>query len=468
MNKTDEIKFLNYLQSLVLVYDSKRSSSFIQDIKNYRNGIFFREIDDPDTNEFINNLSYEKYGVCLSELHLKRINRLLQYHAKNKGEKCTVNYRVAKSGQVICVNLGSGQLVKVTRNKAFISNKAKAKFGVYSSLAEMPIPDFENGNIKLLRRYIPVKSSLFKLILVFIFNCFITDTHYVMLVLSGPAGSAKSFITKVLKTIIDPSEAALLDQITNTADLAVAADHSHLITMNNVTSISNQIQDALCTTLTGGARAVRRFHTNKGQSVTHSHNPVILNGIGEVITRDDALERSLLIRLKKITDTDVTQVSERQLTEDFIKDLPIILGGIFNALSKVLKTYEGFEIPGKLNRMADFHILGCVTEKALGWQPGSFTKAYNANIADAQSSVLEGSSTAQAIIKLGASVSDFVGTLGELEAKLTNYCSLGNSNPRKLGAEIDRLAPSLLNVHDIKINRISRSGKGNRLEITFP
>ncbi len=144
------------------------------------------------------------------------------------------------------------------------------------------------------------------------------------------------------------------------------------------------------------------------------------------------------------------------------------MGGIYNALSAILEEYETAEIPDELNRMADFHKLGCVAEKALNWKPGSFTKAYNANIAIAQNEVLDDSLVAQAIIKMKEDDDrDFEGTYKDLLEELTRFRLPGNINPRKLSSEIDRVSDSLRTLHDIKIAKLRRTGGGSCLRLCF-
>lgn len=237
--------------------------------------------------------------------------------------------------------------------------------------------------------------------------------------------------------------------------------------MNNVSRLSNSIQDALCTILTGGVRTARALYSDKQQTAIHTHNPVIINGIGDIISRDDIYDRSLVLHLKKISETGINPVGEKQLTEEFTNDLPRIMGGIFNSLKAILFEYQNFIAPEKLNRMADFHILGCVTEKALNWNPGSFTEAYNANIATSHSDILEDSALAQALIKMKRHNSEFDGSCAELKDKLSRYGGMGNISPRKLRADIDRISEPLFNLHGINVTHLNRKNNSGHLKIIF-
>lgn len=228
MSKLNEKEILDYLLSFKRIYDNKKSNGYIVDTTNFTSSNFYRALGDNDTDEYLNQLIYEEFDSIPTDASLKRINKMLTFETKKSGNEDSINFRVKSIEKAIYINLGNGSTGKITANKFYIKYKSPIKFAINSSLGKMVMPDIDNGDLKLLKKYIPVKSSDFKLILVFIFNCFFTDTHYVMLLLTGPAGSAKSFITKVLKTIIDPSEVTLRNQITKVEDLVLAAEHSHL------------------------------------------------------------------------------------------------------------------------------------------------------------------------------------------------------------------------------------------------
>ena len=161
-----------------------------------------------------------------------------------------------------------------------------------------------------------------------------------MLLLMGPPGSGKSFITKVLQTLIDPGTKALRNIPSNTEDFIIASLHSHLCSFNNVSKVSDLAQDILCTILTGGTYATREKYSNKSEVSIHTHNPVIINSIGQVISRDDALERSILIQLENIQNSENDTVKESELETQFIEDLPFITAGLFADLSKILIVLE--------------------------------------------------------------------------------------------------------------------------------
>ena len=402
----------------------------------------------------------------MSDTKLNQHNEQLRYQIKKKGAKGLAHNRVVEKQDAIYFDQGDGEIVTVNSESARITSKAPARFIQNQGKANIK-PDFENGNLEVLKKYLPDNEYSIYLILVFLFKCMMTKTHYLALILVGPAGSGKSFLQKVLKTIIDPSPVMLRNQINKVEDLVLAALHCHLLDFNNVSTLSSSMQDALCTMLTGGCATSRTKYTNKEESVIHTHNPFIMNGIGNFINRDDLYERCLIIVLDKIYGSKKQVIPESELWSCFNRDLPIIMGGVFNALSDILRESKSFKSPTNLTRMADFHRLGLIVEKALGWPKGSFESAYFENISIAQDDVLTDSEVAQILIKMKhRGKCQFTGTFSDLKAILQRHGLPKNFSPKALSAELDRLSGSLLNLHQIKITKLSRSSAGSRVRIT--
>jgi hypothetical protein len=81
---------------------------------------------------------------------------------------------------------------------------------------------------------------------------------------------------------------------------------------------------------------------------------------------------------------------------DFETDYPLILGGLFMAVSGGLRMLPQVQLPA-LPRMADFAQWGEAVSLDLGWQPGSFLTRYMANRRDACAAALEDSPVGEAL-----------------------------------------------------------------------
>jgi hypothetical protein len=216
--------------------------------------------------------------------------------------------------------------------------------------------------------------------------------------------------------------------------------------------------------LTGGVTGKRALYSDLTQTLIHLHNPVIINGIGDIITRDDLNERTINIQLKKFRDDTIR--SEKKLKMEFEQDYPKILGGIYEALTQILKHHDSYEPEGKLPRMADFHILGCVCENALGWKKDKFSKAYRRNLNLSYQNIIDNSEIGLAIIDLINQEDKFIGTISQLLDKVFPQLSGKKPTPRALSNEIDRLSGALFKIHGISIKKLTRSNNGYRVQIT--
>ena len=136
---------------------------------------------------------------------------------------------------------------------------------------------------------------------------------------------------------------------------------------------------------------------------------------------------------------------------------PKILGAILDVLSGALRDLPNTTL-ALLPRMADFAVLIAAAEKHLGWEPGSFAKAYSGNRADAHVMALESS-------PVGSRVREFVmsrggawtGTMDELLREITTLCPRSNEGKpifpdgwpktaKGMGSSLRRVAPHLRQV----------------------
>ena len=147
MSKIDDQDFVQYLLLFSLVFDRKKSTCYIEDNINFKKNLFYRAIADPETDEHINQLFYEKYDCFMSDQYTKRINRLLIYKAKNSGIEDNLNFRVVKIKNRIYVNLGNGSIARITCKGVTIADKAMVKFAINRNLGMMPTPDIVNGDL---------------------------------------------------------------------------------------------------------------------------------------------------------------------------------------------------------------------------------------------------------------------------------------------------------------------------------
>src|SRR5690606_28399502 len=96
---------------------------------------------------------------------------------------------------------------------------------------------------------------------------------------------------------------------------------------------------------------VRSLYTNRDLELFSKTAPIILNGIGDVVSRSDLLDRAICIHLP-----DIPAERRRPLAEiqrRFDAELPRMLGALCNAWSCALRSVDTVSLE-RPPRMADF------------------------------------------------------------------------------------------------------------------
>jgi hypothetical protein len=230
----------------------------------------------------------------------------------------------------------------------------------------------------------------------------------------------------------------------------IAALNSWAIALDNLSSLTTWLSDALCRLATGGGLGTRQFYTNNEESLFDVQRPIILNGITSLAERGDLQARCIPITLPVIGE-DARRI-EDDFWDDFNEAHPAILGGLLDVVSGALKQLPAVNLD-KLPRMADFAKRAVAAERGQGWPPGTFISAYAKNRAGANDTALEASPVAGALVAFMASRDEWSGTAAVLLAELDSL--VGETKTKRkdwpvdgaqLGKILRRNAPNLRRV----------------------
>jgi hypothetical protein len=171
-----------------------------------------------------------------------------------------------------------------------------------------------------------------------------------------------------------------------------------------------------------------------------------LNGIEEIATRSDLLDRCILLELPMIPKE--KRRAEADFWHEFEKAWPGILGALLDAVVCGLKNLPKTRLKA-CPRMADFATWIVACEPALGWPARAFLRAYERNRSEANSVSLDASIIGEPILKV-ANNGGFVGTASELSAKLDEMAEDRlkthrgwPKNARAISGQLKRIAPNL-------------------------
>ena len=185
----------------------------------------------------------------------------------------------------------------------------------------------------------------------------------------------------------------------------------------------------------------------------------MVNGIPELTTRSDLLDRSICITLPTIHPA--KRKTENELRTEFNSQLPQILGALLHAISSALVKLPDVKLDSP-PRMADFATWSVAAEEGLELSSGTFLSAYTDNTKNANDLAIEVSSIGPSIIDLVEKKSHWEGTAQELLDELEdNYCSDQIRNrrdwpkkPQAIGKSLRHIAPNLRRLGiDIQFDR---------------
>lgn len=335
-------------------------------------------IESKEFNWYLNHLYYKEFKKAINKDNLLQVINILQAEARfGKVRKIPLSNRVAKKDNSFWYDLTNEkwQTVEITADGWNIVDNPPILFNRYRHQSEQILP-IRNGDVNKIFDYLNIKNE-HTLFLCWLISCFVSDIPHAMLVVYGEKGSAKSTACSLLKQLIDPSVLETLTIPKDMRSLVVNLQQHWFLPFDNVSYINEEVSDTLCRAITGGGIQQRKLNTNAEDCIFTFKRCLAINGINNVATRSDLLDRAILIELSRIEDKDRRELSEVQ--DNFKDDLPCILGGIFDVLSKAMTIYPTIKLE-KLSRLADFTRWGYAISEALGGKGQTFIDEYNSNI----------------------------------------------------------------------------------------
>ena len=413
---------------------------------------------------------YAASGLGLSDQLLAIAVNTLSAIGMHEGNLLEVHMRCAKHNDnyyidlcnndwsAICVNMFGWTIVK----------HAPVLFIRSRNMRALPMPH-SAGDLSKLWQYINIPAALHVLLMTWLIECYRTDTPFPPLELSGEQGSAKSTTQRKLRDLIDPNQVALRGRPKTVEDIYIAAANNWIVSLENLSNLTPEQQDAFCTLATGGGHAARELYTNGDEYVLETKRPVIMNGINQVATQPDLIERTISIEAPTIAASD--RLDEQTITTKWELDYATVFTGVLDLFSKSLEILPTVVLDKKY-RMADFQLLGEAVTQAMGHGVGHFTNVYGASVSDGIGRSMEtyGLANAMQLFMAERDYKQWEGTFLALKAELENLYGIDKSNwpksPRGLAGQLKRIGPGLRQA-GIVIVPLGRSTNGSSIRITF-
>jgi DnaJ domain len=403
---------------------------------------------------WLRQLIFGRYKTALNTNVMSEVLATLTMIGVCEGPEVLVHTRIAEHGNTIYVDIGDKdwRAVKVTAAGWEVIADPPVRFVRSVSMRPLPAPK-TGGSIEVLRRFINVKprdeksgADEFVLLVAYALAALRPNCNFPVLGLAGEQGSGKTSLVRFLGSLIDPRSPQLRTMPSDERDLIVAARHAHFISFDNISGLSDSMSDAICRLSTGGGHGERELYTNREESTFEGRRPVCLNGIEDVATRPDLVDRALMLMLIAIGPD--SRREERELDREFAEEAPALFGALLDGLSAGLRNLATVVIADK-PRMADFALWAEACTLAY-WPAGTFMRAYRENIAAAVEVVIEASAVGDTVRRFMAGRQTWEGTASELLQQLTPLIpeALARErswpkNARALSGKLRRAAPPL-------------------------
>ncbi|MBW4460674.1 MAG: hypothetical protein KME47_10615 [Nodosilinea sp. WJT8-NPBG4] len=391
---------------------------------------------------------FRQDGKTAGSETLNQALTVLESRACFDEEEREVYLRLAEQDGTVYIDLGTDdwRAIAVSAEGWEVISNPPVRFRRSGTTLPLPIPE-QGGMLAELRSLLNVDDDSWVLVVCWLLFCFYPRHPHPILVIHGEPGTGKTFAARLLQGLIDPRQAPLIPKVADLRDLAIAAWNRWVLAYDNLSYLTVDQSDALCRICTGGGFLTRALYENEEETVFEFNRPQIVTGIDSLASRGDLLERSLLVELRTIDESQ--RLTDEELTAKLERARGLIFGALLTALSKTLKVLPTVEVD-RLPRMADFAKFAIAAETALDLPVGSFLRVYTGNRQEAHETAVESSPVAVAIMRLMQDRDHWQGTPTELlqalealvDEKTTKKPSWAGT-ARALGKALTRLAANL-------------------------
>jgi hypothetical protein len=380
----------------------------------------------------------EKHGKAPSANTLADTMLALEGRAY-AGEERKLNLRVARRDGTVWLDLGatSGDLVRITAD-GWETVLGGPLFRRTRLTGALPKPS-RDGSLAALRELLRIGDDLWPLVEAWLACILLLPGQPVpVLALTGEQGTAKSWQSRLLVQLADPSDSPLRTAPRDVESWSVAAAACRVVALDNVSRIEPWLSDCLCRAVTGDGLVRRALYSDSDVSVISFRRAVLINGISLAGLRGDLADRLVRVRLEQLADTD--RLDEADLAAKWEEAHPVALGGLLDLTAAVLARLPDVRLDRR-PRMADYARVLPAVDQVRGTSGVEYYLGQRRHLA---AEVVEDDPVAAAIADLAArQEKPWEGTAAELLELLrpADAAEHWPANGRGMTARIDRAAP---------------------------
>ena len=348
----------------------------------------------------------KEYGELLNDKEVQEIISILEvecYESKNKIQR---NHRIYTKGRMLIyqLNTDNNTSVRIEDGECEIEETPDFMFYTDRNFKNQVEPDLSVMPEELLpyiRKHFNVKDEddVILISILIVSSMLGMNFNHPVILIQGEKGSGKSECLKKLEMIIDPKDSGICAYTSNKEAIVLRLSKSYFTCFDNVSFISKAISDLLCSAVTGASDTTRRLYTDTEERIVKLHSIIGITSINGVARSSDLVDRSCLIALSRFEKSEIK--TEQSVMASFQKDLPFILGAIFNTIAGVLSDRKKVKARHKI-RLADFHEKAIKIGRVLGIEEDKISDILFQNRLNLSLSILESSSIAICLKELMA------------------------------------------------------------------
>lgn len=286
--------------------------------------------------------------------------------------------RFAGQENQILMDLGSDRrCVRIDGVEVAVVERSPVPFGRPSGSLILPDPVLPTSDVEAARTLGELRKALgladdvvWHSVLAWLLSAMRPSGPYTILALRGEQGSGKTTLARQLRFLIDPRRPVVQRLPRDTRDLAILAEHAHVVVFDNLSNLKEDMADAICCLATGSGFSVKANYTDRDLTIFDAARPIVLTSITDAVTRSDLLDRSLLVTLP----TRVQRAVDAELDARIASLRPRVLGALCYAAHRALGI-PPVALPPEI-RMAGPAGFAAAAERAMGLERGKIIEAY--------------------------------------------------------------------------------------------
>jgi hypothetical protein len=317
----------------------------------------------------------------------------LQAVARRRSERAEVHIRSAAIDNKIYIDLANDrqQVVEISTGGWRIINDPPVKFLRPTGMRPLPEPK-HGGTIEQLRPYANLTSSGFILFVQLLIDALHQRVERPVGCFIGGEGRGKSSLVKVAQRLLDPRATDPGNPPSTVRELTVRARNGTVLIFDNLSTLSQDMSDAICRLSSGIDSGVRKLFTDATQFSVRGSRSILFTAVKNPVTAPDLAERQVILRVPAVKDEQ--RITNRKFWSAFERDAPIILGALYDIVAHGLQEMSHVRLV-QLPRLAEFVEGGVACEGGHGL--GGFMIAFESAAQEALDDVIEDNPVALAV-----------------------------------------------------------------------